>query len=443
MSEISQRKVPPHSAEAERAVLGSMMKQQSAFAAVAERLNEEDFYLPSHRQIFEAMMELQRMSKPVDEVTVVEYLDKRGILKDAGGIGYVIGMQREVPVVTNLPYYVNIVEEKATLRNLISACEEIVSDAYSGANELSEVLSAAEKRIFDISLKNTTGGLIQIEGAVTASYLKISERVGMGDVSGLPTGFIDLDKKLSGLQKSDLIVVAGRPAMGKTSFAINIAQHAGMKEDAVVAIFSLEMAREQLASRMLCSEAKVDMQKARTGQMEPEDWQSLAAVLIPLAKSKIYIDDTAGISIAQMSSKLRRLKMQLKHLDLVVIDYLQLMTYKGRADNRQQEVSEITRALKILARELNVPVILLSQLSREPEKRADKRPMISDLRESGSIEQDADIVILLFRESAYDPQADNTALAIVAKHRNGPTGDIELLWRGEYTKFENLAHEGY
>lgn len=433
--------IPPHSAEAERAVLGAMFQQSEALLSVLEHLGENDFYLPAHREIFFAMDDLHGKGLPVDEVTVVEFLEKRGELTQAGGISYITDLQRALPALTNLGHYIDLIKEKSTLRKLINACDETKSDVFSGEEETSTVLSSAEKRIFDLSLQNTSGGLEQIESALASSYLKIAENAGKSGLTGLATGFIDLDAKLSGLQKSDLIVIAGRPAMGKTSFAINIAQHAATKENAVVAIFSLEMAREQLVTRMLCTEARVDMQRVKSGQVTGEDWTGLAAVLDSLSKAQVFIDDTAGISLSEMRSKLRRLKMQQGSLDLVVIDYLQLMTYRGKADNRQQEVSETTRQLKIMARDLDVPILLLSQLSRAPDQRADHRPMLSDLRESGSIEQDADIVIMLYRESVYDPECENPKLAqaIVAKHRNGATGDVNLIWRGEFTLFDNAT----
>ena len=431
--------IPPHSTEAERAVLGAMFKQSNVFMDALERLSEADFYLPAHREIFASMEALHGKGAPVDEVTVIEALEKREALAEAGGIGYITDLQRALPALTNLNHYIQMIVDKSTLRKLLVSCEEIESDIYAGSEEMESILSDAEKRIFDLSLQNTHSDLEQIEAAVSSSYLKIAENAGKTGLTGLATGFEALDQKLSGLQKSDLIVIAARPAMGKTSFAINIAQHAALKEDAVVAVFSLEMAREQLVTRMLCTEARVDMQRAKTGQMTPDDWTAMAAVLDSISKSKCFIDDTAGISLSEMRSKLRRLKIQQGKLDLVVIDYLQLMTYRGKADNRQQEVAETTRQLKIMARDLNVPILLLSQLSRAPDQRADHRPMLSDLRESGSIEQDADIVIMLYRESVYDPECENPNLAqaIVSKHRNGSTGDINLVWRGEYTMFDN------
>lgn len=441
LDEKQSRRIPPHSAEAERAVLGAMFRRESALVAVVERLQEEDFYLTAHREIFASMLELHTIARPVDEVTLVERLEQRNRLKDAGGAAYVAELHDALPTLANLPHYVQIIQQKASLRQLIGACEEIIDEAYNCGDEAEQVMASAEKRIFDISMQNVHGGLTQIGEAVGNAYFRISERATQTGITGLKSGFTGLDHKLSGLQKSDLVVVAGRPAMGKTSFAINIAQHAATREDAVVAVFSLEMSIDQLATRMLCTQALVDMQRVKTGQVEPEDWSSLANAIAPLAQSKLFVDDSAGVTLAEIRSKLRRLKIDQGKLDLVVIDYLQLMTYRGKADNRQQEISETTRQLKILARDLDVPVLLLSQLSRGPENRADHRPMVSDLRESGSIEQDADIVILLYRASVYDESADNIAQAIIAKHRNGPTGDVDLVWCGEYTLFKDLAED--
>lgn len=441
MEEKQARRIPPHSVEAERAVLGAMLRKETALASVIERLIETDFYLPAHRAIFAAMSELHVNGTPVDEVTLVERLEQRHVLKEAGGVTYVTDLRSMLPVLANLPHYVTIVQQKSTLRQLIDACEEIMDEAYSCDDQVDRVMASAEKKIFDISLKNAGGGLTPIGDAVGRAYVAVLERASQTGLTGLPSGFVALDHRLSGLQKSDLIVIAGRPAMGKTSFAMNIAQHAALKEAAVVAVFSLEMSIDQLATRMLCTQALVDMQRVKTGQVQEEDWTSLAASIEPFVQSKLYVDDTAGITLAEMRSKLRRLKIEEGKLDLVVIDYLQLMTYRGKADNRQQEISDTTRQLKIMARDLDVPILLLSQLSRGPENRAEHRPLMSDLRESGSIEQDADIVILLYRASVYDENADNIAQAIVAKHRNGPTGDVDLVWRGEYTLFEDLADQ--
>ncbi|MGI6192321.1 MAG: replicative DNA helicase [Christensenellales bacterium] len=430
--------IPPHSAEAERAVLGAALKSQTAFATVSERLTETDFYLPGHAMIYGAMLELHAAGTPVDIVTTVTLLETKGQLAQAGGLAYVTDLPLSVPTVTNLPYYLNLVEEQAIRRRLISAANDIASDSFAGEADLSTLLSTAEKRVFDISMKDMSRGLKRISEDILDVYLGLGAVSSKSGITGLATGFHDLDAKLSGLQKSDLIIVAGRPSMGKTSFAINMAQYA-MLHGAAVAIFSLEMSREQLMTRMMCSDARVDLQALRTGALSQQDWDNLSEAMTRLQSTSCYIDDTGGITVSEMRTKLRRLKLELGRLDLVVIDYLQLMSYTGKSENRVQIVAEITRSLKMLARELDVPIVLLSQLSRAPEQRQDHRPMMSDLRESGSIEQDADVIILLYRPAVYDPTAGNEALAIVAKHRNGPTGDIDLIWNGSITSYQNVS----
>jgi len=431
--------IPPHSAEAERAVLGAALKSQAAFAAVTERLTAQDFYLPAHALIFSAMLELHAAGTPVDIVTTVTQLETKGQLAQAGGLQYVTDLPLSVPTVANLPYYLNLVEEQSIRRRLISAASDIAADSFSGETDLSTLLSNAEKRVFDISMKDMSRGLRRISEDILDVYLNLGAVSSKSGITGLATGFHDLDAKLSGLQKSDLIIVAGRPSMGKTSFAINMAQYA-MLHGAVVAIFSLEMSREQLMTRMMCADAKVDLQALRTGALSQKDWDSLSEAMTRLQNTSCYIDDTGGITVSEMRTKLRRLKLELGRLDLVVIDYLQLMNYTGKSDNRVQIVAEITRSLKMLARELDVPIVLLSQLSRAPEQRQDHRPMMSDLRESGSIEQDADVIILLYRPAVYDPTAGNEAVAIIAKHRNGPTGDINLIWNGSITSYQNVSN---
>ena len=435
----------PHSIEAEKAVLGTMMKRPEAISAVFERLEATSFYVPAHQRIFSSMEELNSTGKPVDEITLIEIIERRGLLKESGGLKYIMELPREVPAISNLPHYIAIIEEKSMLRKLLEAAEEIHNDVFSEEdNSLERILASAEKRIFDITLKNVSTGLEQIGESITKSYLSLSEKQLQTGLTGLSTGFVDIDQKTSGLQKSDLIVIAARPGMGKTSFAMNIAQNASVDSGATVAVFSLEMSNLQLANRMLCSFAEVDMQRLKTGQLTDNDWKKLAKSLNPLSSAKLYVDDTPGITIAEIRSKLRRLNIQTGALDLVVIDYLQLMTYKGKASNRQQEISELTRNLKLIAKELNVPILLLSQLSRASESRRDGRPKISDLRESGAIEQDADIVILLSKESETDEEGNsnqqfdpNIVTVDIAKHRNGPTGEIKLTWLGQYTKFKN------
>jgi len=430
--------IPPHSAEAERAVLGAALKAASAFAAVMERLKPADFYLTGHKLIYEAMLKLHVEGSPIDVVTTVTSLESRGLLAKAGGLAYVTDLPRAVPTTTNLSYYMGIVEEASIRRRLIEAAAAIAEQAYSGDTELAHVLSGAEKQVFDISMKDMSRGLKPISEDIMDVYISLGNVNASDGITGIATGFVDLDAKLSGLQRSDLVIVAGRPSMGKTSFAINMAQYA-MLHGSTVAIFSLEMSREQLMSRMLGSDAAVDMQNMRTGTLSDTEWSALADSVGRLGAVRCYIDDTGGMSVSEMRTKLRRLKLEVGSLDMVVIDYLQLMSYDGKSDNRTQIVAEITRALKILARELDVPIVLLSQLSRAPEQRTDHRPIMSDLRESGSIEQDADVIIMLYRPAVYDPDAGNEAVAIVAKHRNGPTGDVNLIWDGSHTSYKNAT----
>ena len=433
--------VPPHSAEAERAVLGAALKSPNAFGSVMERLREEDFYLPANRCIYAAMLDLHSAASPVDVVTVVSYLESRNRLKEAGGVSYVTDLPRETPTVTNLPHYLAAVEEQSVRRRLIAAADEIAAQCYDGSVQLSLLLSGAEKRVFDISMKNMSAGLRPIAEDLAEVYMNLANVTAKDGITGTPTGFPDLDNMLAGLQPSDLVIVAGRPSMGKTSFAMNMATNAALR-GATIAVFSLEMSREQLIARMLCSEARVDMQAMRVGDLSGDDWSSLADAMTALTPTQFYIDDTAGITVAEMRTKLRRLKLETGKLDMVVIDYLQLMNYTGRAENRTQIVAEITRALKMLARELAVPIVLLSQLSRAPEQRpiSERRPRMSDLRESGAIEQDADVIIMLYRPAVYDPEAGNEAYAIIAKHRNGPTGDIQLVWDGAHASFMSVAY---
>ncbi len=430
--------IPPHSAEAERAVLGAALKSPQAFATVSERLTGEDFYLPAHALIFASMAELHACGAPVDIVTTVTSLETKGQLAQAGGLTYVTDLPLSVPTIANLPHYLGIVEEQSIRRRLINAANDIATDSFSGESDLSTLLSAAEKRVFDISMKDMSRGLKRLSDDILNVYLGLSSISSKNGITGLATGFHDLDSKLSGLQKSDLIIVAGRPSMGKTSFAINVAQYA-ILHGAAAAIFSLEMSREQLMTRMMCADARVDLQAVRTGAVTQENWKSLAESMDRLQNTSCYIDDTGGINVSEIRTKLRRLKLELGRLDLVVIDYLQLMTYEGRSDNRVQIVAEITRSLKMLAREMDVPIVLLSQLSRAPEQRTEHRPIMSDLRESGSIEQDADVIIMLYRPAVYDTTAGNEAVAIVAKQRNGPTGDVNLVWDGSTTSYKNVS----
>ncbi|MDK2798786.1 MAG: replicative helicase [Clostridiales bacterium] len=438
--EIPFGQIPPYSLEAEQSVLGAMLLDREAIFIVTEIVKGEDFYRDDHREIFEAMMDLFNQNEPIDLVTLTEQLKLRGTLEAVNGIEYLTQIATAVPTTANVKYYAKIIEEKSILRKLIKASTEIASMSYEGTEEVSFVLDQAEKRIFDILQKKNSQSFTPIKDVLIESFDQLEELYkNKGKIVGIPTGFIDLDHKTSGLHPSDLILIAARPAMGKTSFALNIAQYAALHANVPVAIFSLEMSKEQLVNRMLWSEALIESQKIRTGELEDEDWPKLARVIGPLSDAPIYIDDTPGISVVEMRAKCRRLKLE-KNLGLIVIDYLQLMQGRGRSENRQQEISEISRSLKILAKEINVPVITLSQLSRAPEARSDHRPILSDLRESGAIEQDADIVMFLYRDDYYNPDTDkkNIAECIIAKHRNGSTGTVELVWLGEYTKFANL-----
>jgi len=434
------QRIPPHSMEAEQSVLGSMLLDKEAVAAAAEVLQGEDFYSDAHNEIFEAILDIYEQGKPVDLVTLAEALRQRGTLEAVGGGTYISDLSMSVPSTANVRYYINIVEEKSILRRLISASNDIIKESYEASEELDIIIDHAEKKIFEISQKQNTRSFESIKTILLETYAQIEELTkNKGKIVGVPTGFYDFDLRTSGLNSSDLILIAARPSMGKTSFAINIAQNAAVRYQVPVAIFSLEMAKEQLVQRMLSSESNVELQKIRTGDLSEEDWVKLVQAATPLSKAPIFIDDPPAVSAMEIRSKARRMKLE-HNLGLIVIDYLQLMSGRGRYESRQQEVSEISRSLKALARELQVPVVALSQLSRGPESRQDHRPMLSDLRESGAIEQDADLVVFLYRDEYYNPDTEkkNIAEAIIAKQRNGPTGTVELVWLGQYTKFVSL-----
>ncbi len=433
--------VPPNSIEAERSVLGSIfLDPKSVFLAI-EHLTPQDFYARRNQLIFEAMCALSEAGKPIDTVTVVDRLGRSGQLGGADDTVYIADLAGCVPSASSIAYYIDIVEQKSVLRSLIGAGNEIIKDAMTAQDEVAEIVNRAGDIIYKIAVKRRRDSLEHIRQALMDGYTIIGES--MENDSGLlgtPTGFPLLDKKLSGLQGSQLIIIAGRPGMGKTSFALNIAQNVAIKHKTPVAIFSLEMSKEQLAIRMMCSEGLVDSQKTRTGGLTHSDLDRLADAVKMLSQSPIYIDDSPTITVMEMLAKARRLKQEVG-LGLVVIDYLQLMTGKGRRENRQQEIAGMTRALKIMAKEIDLPVILLSQLSRESEKRESKRPQLSDLRESGSIEQDADVVIFLHREGYYNKEADSISQLIIAKQRSGPTGDINVSWRGEFTRFSEIEDQ--
>lgn len=429
----------PQNLEAEQSVIGSMLIDKNAIAQVAEVLEAEDFYRDAHKIMFKAIRDLYNKDIPIDMITLVDYLKSNDMLDQVGGITYITEISTSVPSTANLSSYIKIVEDKSTLRRLIRSSTEIIEESYNKQDSVESVLDSAEKKIFNISEKRNTSDFEAMSTVLERGFLEIEKIFNnKGQLNGVPSGFKDLDVKTSGFQSGDMILIAARPSMGKTTFCLNIAQHAAIKAGKKVAIFSLEMSKEQLAYKLLCAEANVDMVKLRNGDLDDRDWESIARASGPLASAGIYIDDTAGISVMEMRSKCRRLKME-HGIDLIVIDYLQLMS-GSNSENRQQEVSEISRSIKALAKEMKCPVIALSQLSRAPEQRADHRPMLSDLRESGSIEQDADIVMFLYREYYYskEKEDENMAECIIAKHRNGEVGTVNLAWLGKYSKFGNL-----
>ena len=434
-------KIPPHDIEAEQAVIGSMLTDQDAVMTAVERLKSDSFYREDNKLIFEAIVNLYNRSEPIDLITVKDELTSMGNFEKVGGFQYLATLPDKVPTTANVQKYVNIVDEKATLRKLIKTANEIIDLGYNPTEDVEDIMAGAEKKIFDIIQNKNQKSYSPIKDVLIESFTKLEELYNQKSVvTGIPTGFIELDYKTAGLHGSDLILVAARPAMGKTAFALNIAANAAIRANVPVALFSLEMSKEQLVNRVLCMEAMVDSNKVRTGKLEEDDWSKLAGVVGPL--SGIYIDDTPGISIMEIRTKCRKLKME-KNIGLIVIDYIQLIQGSGKKNSsREQEISEISRSLKILAKELNVPVIALSQLSRAVEQRPEHRPMLSDLRESGAIEQDADIVMFLYRDDYYNPDSEDKDIAevIIAKHRGGSTGTVKLLWMGSYTKFVNLAN---
>ena len=433
--------IPPHSVEAEQSVLGAMLLDREAVFVALEMLLPEDFYKEAHRELFEAAVNVFQRDEPVDLLTLTEELRRRETLDAIGGIPYITSLSTSVPVTVHVEYYAKVVEEKAVLRRLINSSREIAQQGYRADVNVQELLEQAQKNIYDITQKQYRQGFTSIQEVVNEAFDEIEIRYeNKQAVTGLSTGFLDIDKKLNGLHASDLILVAARPAMGKSAFALNLAQNAALKSEASVAIFSLEMSKEQLILRMLAAESMVDMGKIQSGRLNDEEWNRIAQAMVPLSGAKIYFDDSAGITVTQMRSKARRLKME-KGLDLVLIDYLQLMQGESRTENRQQEISAISRNLKIMAKELDCPVIALSQLSRAPEQRSDHKPILSDLRESGAIEQDADVVMFLYREAYYDEESEqqNMAEIIVSKHRHGETGTIEMVWMGQYQKFVDAS----
>ncbi|MCI2253578.1 replicative DNA helicase [Domibacillus sp. PGB-M46] len=441
MSDVLTDRVPPQNIEAEQAVLGAIFLEPSALTVASEILIPEDFYRNAHQQIYLTMLKLSDHGKAVDVVTVTEDLAAHKLIEDVGGISYLSELAAAVPTAANIEYYARIVEEKSLLRRLIRTATTIATDGYERENEVEGLLSEAEKSIMEVAQRKNAGAFHNIKDVLVRTYDNIELLHNRkGDVTGIPTGFAELDRMTAGFQRNDLIIVAARPSVGKTAFALNIAQNVATNTDETVAIFSLEMGAEQLVMRMLCAEGNINAQSLRTGALTDEDWRKLTMAMGSLSNSGIYIDDTPGVRIGEIRSKCRRLKQE-QGLGMILIDYLQLIQGNGRSgENRQQEVSEISRSLKALARELEVPVIALSQLSRGVEQRQDKRPMMSDIRESGSIEQDADIVAFLYRDDYYDKETENKNMIeiIIAKQRNGPTGTVELAFVKEYNKFVNV-----
>ncbi|EDK35878.1 replicative DNA helicase [Clostridium kluyveri] len=430
----------PHNLEAEQSVIGSMLIDKSSIVESMEILKVDDFYRESHKVIFEAILDLYKRDIAVDIITLTESLKSKSKLEAAGGITYISELSGSIVSTVNLQSYIKIIKDKSTLRKLIKASTKIIEESYNNQNNVEKTIDMAEKSIFDLSNNRKVSDFEPMNVVLERGFLEI-ERLfnNKGQTTGVASGFRELDAKTSGFQKGDMVLVAARPSMGKTTFALNIAEYAALREGKKVAVFSLEMSKEQLAYKLLCSEAHIDMLKLRTGNLEDKDWENIARASGPLAEAKIFIDDTAGISIMEMRSKCRRLKIE-HGIDIIIIDYLQLMSGGRNSESRQQEVSEISRFIKSLAKEMQCPVIALSQLSRAPEARSDHRPMLSDLRESGSIEQDADIVMFLYRDEYYNKETEekNVAECIIAKQRNGPTGTIKLAWMGQFSKFGNL-----
>ena len=433
------KRVLPHSIEAEQSVIGSMIMDREAIVVASELITGDDFYNKQYGVLFETMVELNENGKPVDLVTLQDKLKEKDVPSEVSSLEFIRDIITAVPTSANIRYYANIVAEKSILRKMIRLNEEIQNLCYSGKESMEFILEDAEKRIFDLVQKRNSGEFVPIRQVVMNALKKIeAASKNDGSVTGVATGFLDLDFRTSGMQPADLVLIAARPSMGKTAFVLNIAQHVAFKLQETVAIFSLEMSKEQLVNRMFSLESNVDAQKLRNGNLNDSEWEKLIESAGVIGKSNLIIDDTPGISISELRSKCRKFKLE-HNLKMIIIDYLQLMSGSGRSESRQQEISEISRSLKSLARELNVPVLALSQLSRAVEQRPDKRPMMSDLRESGAIEQDADVIMFIYRDDYYNKDSDKKGISeiIIGKQRNGPIGTVELVWLAEYTKFAN------
>jgi len=429
----------PHNGEAERTVLGAVLVDNAAFNSAAEILVRDDFYREAHRRIYDAMAALAERSQPIDTVTLADQLTREQALEAVGGVAYLASLVDGLPRITNVEQWSRIIKEKAVLRNLIHASNRIAQSCYEAEDDPADILDRAEKSIFEIAERRLRQGFVGIRDIVKESFRTIDQLSQSRElVTGLTTGFVDLDERTSGLQRGDLIIVAARPAMGKTSLCLNIAQNASHRTGETVGIFSLEMSTKQLVLRMLCSDARIDAHRLRTGNLHEKDWARLAKAYADLSNARIFVDDSATLTPLEMRAKCRRLKAE-HGLGLVIVDYLQLCSAPSRSENRQQEIASISRSMKGLAKELDVPVIALSQLSRAPEARQDRRPQLSDLRESGALEQDADIVMFIYREEEYKASEENRGIAeiIIGKQRNGPTGTIKLAFIKEFTRFEN------
>lgn len=437
-------KIMPYAIEAEQSVLGSILMEKDLITVVTDVVNKDDFYSEANGEIYDAMLSLFKKSEPIDMITVVNQLKNHNLLDMCGGIPYITSLSSAPDFTQHIVKYAEIVKEKSILRKLIKASTEVIQKCYDQGMEVPQILDMAEKSVFEIAQEKDQRGLVKIDEVLADSFEALQDLYrNKGSISGLTTGFLDLDRKINGLQKTDLILIAARPAMGKTAFSLNIAQNASMKANASVAIFNLEMSKEQLIQRMISSTSHVELNKLKNGNIDDEEWPQITTGMSLLQNSKIYIDDSPGITAVELRSKCRRLKVE-KGLDLVLIDYLQLMESDGKVESRQQEISKISRSLKVLAKELQCPVIALSQLSRAVEQRSDHRPMLSDLRESGAIEQDADLVMFLYRDDYYnkDSEQKNVTEIIIAKHRHGETGTIPLTWMGQYQLFKDCANFG-